>query len=118
MRSEIVLKTVLVMSHLLIYTMHIIGPLLKIFCYTNMPLPSLNLLTIRPSKLNEWVALNFNQILTSRQTKFISAKANKRKVGLNALANRAYVLNNRIPLEWFNMSFDAYKVHCKKEFVQ
>ena len=65
----------------------------------------------------EWVALNFNQILTSRQTKFFSAKANKRKVGLNALANRFFILNNRIPLDWFKMSIDTFKVHCKKEFV-
>ena len=41
----------------------------------------------------EWCALNFNQVLTSRQAKFKSMKSNKLKVGLNALANRFYVLN-------------------------
>ena len=66
----------------------------------------------------EWVTINFNQILTLRQTKFLATKANKRKVGLNTLAIRVYKLNNRIPLEWFNMSFDTFKVHSKKEFVQ
>ena len=71
-----------------------------------------------PTFTTEWVALNFNQILTSRQTKFIATKTNKRKVGLNALANRAYILNNRVPLEWFNLSFNSFKVHCKKEFAQ
>ena len=65
----------------------------------------------------EWNALNFNQILTSRQTKFLAIRANKRKVGLNALANRVFVLNNRIPLEWFNMSFETFKVHSKQEFI-
>ena len=42
---------------------------------------------------------------------------NRKKVGLNAFANRAFVLNGRIPLFWFNMSINTYKVHCKKEFL-
>ena len=65
----------------------------------------------------EWVHLNFNQILTSRQTTFMANKNNRKKVGLNAIANRIYILNGRIPLSWFNMSIDTYKVHCKKEFL-
>ena len=65
----------------------------------------------------EWVHLNFNKILTSRQTTFMANKNNRKKVGLNAIANRIYILNGRIPLSWFNMSIDTYKVHCKKEFL-
>ena len=63
----------------------------------------------------EWLELNFNQVFTSRQTKFITVKTNIRKVGLNALANRAFILNNKIPLEWLNLTFDTYKVYCKKK---
>ena len=66
----------------------------------------------------EWVKLNFAQILTSRQTKFMSLHDNKRKVGLNSLANRLFVINNRIPFDWLKMSFGSYKVHCKKEFLK
>ena len=65
----------------------------------------------------EWLELNFNQVFTSRQTKFITLKTNNRKVGLNALANRAFILNNKIPLEWINMSLNTFKVYCKKEFL-
>ena len=65
----------------------------------------------------EWVALNFNQILTSRQTKFMSIKANRKKVGINAIANRFYILNNKIPLTWLNLSFASYKLHCKGLFL-
>ena len=65
----------------------------------------------------EWAALNYNQILTSRQTKFISTKTNKRKVGINAIANRLNTLNNKIPLSWLNLSYVTYKLHCKKEFM-
>ena len=70
-----------------------------------------------PDFTTKWVALNFNQIITSRQTKFLAVRANKRKVGLNALANRVSILNNRIPLSWFNMTFDTFKAHCKEEFI-
>ena len=47
----------------------------------------------------EWCALLFNQVLTSRQTKFKSKKSNKLKVGLNALAKRFFILNDQIPLD-------------------
>ena len=65
----------------------------------------------------EWVSLNFNQILTSRQTTFKSNKANSKRVGLNALANRLFILNGRIPLSWLNLSLDSFKLKCKKEFL-
>ena len=60
----------------------------------------------------EWCALNFNQILTSRQSKFKSKKANKLKVGLNALPNRFYVLNDKIPLNWLGGGYDIFKIKC------
>ena len=66
---------------------------------------------------NEWVQLNYNQILTSRQINFISSKSNRTRVGLNALANRLYILNNKIPLSWLNMSISTFKVHCKKKLL-
>ena len=65
----------------------------------------------------EWVHLNSNQILTSRQTTFMSRKSNNKWVGLNAFANRVFVLNGRIPLDWLNMSITTFKVHCKREFL-
>ena len=65
----------------------------------------------------EWVSLNVNQILTSRQTKFVISKAHTKKVGINALANRLYILNNKIPLNWLNFSYVTFKLYCKKEFL-
>ena len=80
---------------------------------------ALNLFKLMNSTSNtiEWVALNFNQILTSRQSNFITVKANRKKVGLNAFANRTFILNNKIPLKWFNMTLETFKIHCKKEFL-
>ena len=60
----------------------------------------------------DWISLNFDQILTTRQTVFQILKTNK-KVGLNRLANRLSILNGRIPLQWLSASFDTFKVHCK-----
>ena len=65
----------------------------------------------------EWVALNYNQILTSRQTKFKAARANTKKVGLNAFSNRIFILNDKIPLSWFSMTLETFKINCKKEFL-
>ena len=66
----------------------------------------------------EFSALNFNQILTSRQTRFITSRNNKTKVGLNCLANRFFALNNLIPLAWLNESYLTYKVKCKNVFIK
>ena len=65
----------------------------------------------------EWVHLNFNQILTPRQTTFMARKRNRKRVGLNAFANRVFVLHGRISLDWFAMNISTFKVHCKKEFL-
>ena len=66
----------------------------------------------------EFAALNFNFILTSRQSNFKALKNNRLKVGLNALANHFYILNNRIPLCELNKSLDSFKIYCKKEFLK
>ena len=65
----------------------------------------------------EWTYLNTNIILTSRQTTFKTSTDNLRRVGLNALANRVTVINNTIPLKWFNLCYESYKIKCKEKFV-
>ena len=62
----------------------------------------------------EWVSLNWNQILTSRQSKFEILKTNVKKVGLNILVNRLSGLNSKIPLDWLNGSLDSFKVKAEK----
>ena len=61
----------------------------------------------------KWISLNWNQILTSRQSTFLIMKTNEKKVGLNNLTNSLSVLNGKIPLEWLNSSLDSLKVKCK-----
>ena len=38
-------------------------------------------------------------------------------IGLNALANRLFILNNKIPLEWLNLSYNSFKVKCKESLL-
>ena len=65
----------------------------------------------------DWISLNFDQILTTRQTTFQIIKSNNTKVGLNILNNRLAILNGKIPLNWLSVSLDTFKVHCKKLFL-
>ena len=62
----------------------------------------------------DWVILNYNQILTTRQTKFLISKSNKNKVGLNILPKRLSVLNGMIPLTWlvFNVNLISERIEC------
>ena len=62
----------------------------------------------------EFICLNINQILTSRQENFISCKSNNIKIGLKCLANRFYLQNGKIPLQWLNNSIEMFKIKCKK----
>ena len=65
----------------------------------------------------EWTALNFQQSLTTRQTKFVVIKNQNRKVGNNILTNRLHILNNKILLNDLNDSIDTFKVKHKKIFL-
>ena len=60
--------------------------------------------------MTEWVNLNINQVLTSRQTKFKINKTNASKIGLNALANHLSILNDKIPLPLLNLGMDSMKM--------
>ena len=65
----------------------------------------------------DWIDLNFDQILTSRQTKFKFIKSNRYIVGNNLLTTRLTILNNQIPLSDLNLSLDSFKVKYKKVFL-
>ena len=65
----------------------------------------------------EFAALNLVTVLTSRQVNFMAKRENNRRVGLNALSNRFYILNNRIPLVKLNLGIESFKIFCKGEFL-
>jgi hypothetical protein len=65
--------------------------------------------------LNEWVHLNFNQILTTRQQTFEILRDFNLRVGLNVVTNRLITINR--PLTWLNQTYVQYKLECKKKFL-
>ena len=65
----------------------------------------------------EWISLNLNQILTSRQSNFEILRTNVKKVGLNILVNRLSALNGKIPLDWLRSSLDTFKIKVKRLFL-
>ena len=71
----------------------------------------------RKEPIQEWVNLNFQQTLSSRQTKFGITRSNNYKIGNNLLCNRLAIINNLIPLPWLNLSLSTYKTKCKELFL-
>ena len=67
--------------------------------------------------LDEWSHLNFEQTFGTRQEKFHVNLNNNLRVGMNAMCNRFHFLNDKIPLDWLNKSFLAYKIECKKKIL-
>jgi hypothetical protein len=67
---------------------------------------------------SDWVKFNFQQILTSRQTNFMVIQNNNYKIGNNLLCNRLTHLNNKIPLYWFSLPFEKFKLNCKEKFLK
>ena len=66
---------------------------------------------------SDWVRLNFQQTLTSRQTNFIILKNNNYKIGNNLICNRLSLLNNKIPLKWLTLTLETFKMKCKAKFL-
>ena len=62
----------------------------------------------------DWVNLNLNAVNTSWQTTFFTNKDNRFKVGMSVFSNKAWCLNGKIKLDWFNLSYNLYKAECKK----
>ena len=48
----------------------------------------------------DWINVNLNNIQTTRQTKFITQRTNRLKIGMNILSNRFYYLNGKIDLDY------------------
>ena len=67
--------------------------------------------------MNEWLHLNIDQVITSRQTRFQINRSSRTRIGRHSMCNRFYQLNGKIPLAWLGKSYNCYKVLCKKLFL-
>ena len=66
---------------------------------------------------NDWINLNFNQMLSRRQIFFETTNISNYRIGSNFLSNRLQILNKKIPLEWLNNPLGSFKIKCKKLFL-
>ena len=63
--------------------------------------------------ITEWVLLNQNIIITSRQLMFKTSRRNRLKLGLNCISNRFWYLNDKINMDLLNLSFESFKVRMR-----
>ena len=66
----------------------------------------------------EWTNLNFQQNFNGRVNKFLISSTSQTKVGKNILTNRLVCINNKISLDWLNLSLTAFKLKCKSLFLK
>ena len=85
-------------------------------CHTNLPLKLYRTFNDR-TPTQDWLNTNENIILGLRQTKFSINKSCRLKVGMNALSNRFNYLNEKIDLNWLNLSYKSFKIKCKRLFL-
>ena len=62
----------------------------------------------------DWIDLNFNQILKTRQRAFKVIKNNNYKVGNILLSSHLSIVNNLIDLNDLNPTINAFKIKYKK----
>ena len=67
--------------------------------------------------VNDWLYLNEHIIQTSRQQRFKIAKHNRLRLGFNTISNRLWYLNDKIQLDWLNLSFETFKIKMKELFI-
>ena len=65
---------------------------------------------------NEWLLLNFDQIIIGRQSGFIAIKTYNYHFGLH-INNRFHVINGSISLDWLNLPVNSFKLVCKRMFL-
>ena len=66
----------------------------------------------------EWRQMFFVQNFNERNqiAKFIDLS--RYKIGKNLITNRLNIINNKIPLNWLNLSPTTYKLKCKELFLR
>jgi hypothetical protein len=62
---------------------------------------------------DEWIFLNLNQYLTTRQTTFMINHNIRNTARKNVLFNRLNELNGQVSLDSLNLSLNCFKIECK-----
>ena len=75
-------------------------------------------LTISHEPSREWVNLNWQQTITSRQKHIKVYSASRFRIGGNIMANRFHILNGKILFDWLNLSLECFKIRSKELFLK
>ena len=65
----------------------------------------------------DWIDMNIQQNFNARQTNFHITDSSRLKVGKNIISNRMTILNNKINLDWLNLSLTSFKLKIKSQFL-
>ena len=66
---------------------------------------------------DNWVDLNFQQILNERNNLVHIYDVSKLSNGKNNIMNRFYCINSKIDYDWLNQSLNSFKIKCKMIFL-
>ena len=65
---------------------------------------------------DDWLDMNTQQNFNARNLMFHINDVSNRRIGRNIFCNRLTVLNDRIHLDWLNLSLNAFKLKAKMIF--
>ena len=66
---------------------------------------------------DDWMDMNVQQNFNTRNEKFHITDMSRLKIGINIMCNRLKVLNDKINLDWLNLSLTSYKLKMKEIFL-
>ena len=69
------------------------------------------------SMTDDWIDMNTQQNFNTRNEKFHITDMSRLKIGINMICNRLKVLNDKINLDWLNLSLISYKLKMKEVFL-
>ena len=58
-----------------------------------------------------------NVLHSTRQLSYTFTRSNQTKIGFNCLSNRFQLVSTRLKQDWSKMSFNTFKICCKREFI-
>ena len=66
---------------------------------------------------DDWIDMNTQQNFNTQNEKLHITDTSRLKIGINMICNRLKVLNDRINLDWLNLSLTSYKLKMKEIFL-
>ena len=66
---------------------------------------------------DDWIDMNIQQNFNARNGRFHITDNSRLKIGVNIMCNRLKVLNDKIDLNWINLSLNSFKLKMKEIFL-